>query len=67
MKELHTIWSTLLIINIFLINSTTYNYGQKLYGQLRKTVLSLTPKAMDQFKRPFAGSVRELYYVYRNI
>ena len=28
--------------------------------------LSLTPQAMcDQFKRPSAGSVRELYYIYR--
>ena len=40
--------------------------GQKLYGQLRKTALSLTQQAMhNQFKRPYAGSVRELYYIYR--
>ena len=39
----------------------------KLHGQLRKTVLSLTPQAMyNQFKRPSsAGSVRELYYIER--
>ena len=42
------------------------NYGQKLYGQLRKTALSLTPQAMhSQFKIPSAGSVREVYYIYR--
>ena len=41
--------------------SNMYNHGQKLYGQLRKTALSLTPQAMhNQFKRPSAGSVREL-------
>ena len=39
---------------------------KKLYGQLRKAALSLTPQAMyNQFKRPSAGSVRELYYIYR--
>ena len=38
----------------------------KLYGQLRKTALSLTPQAMyNQFKRPSAGSTRELCYIYR--
>ena len=43
-----------------------YNHGQKLYGQLRKTALSLSPQAMyNQFKRPSAWSVRELYYIYR--
>ena len=32
----------------------------------QKTSLSLTPQAMyNQFKRPSAGSVRELYYIYR--
>ena len=46
--------------------SQCYNYGKKLSGQLRKTVLSMTPQAMyNQFKRPSAGSVRELYYIYR--
>ena len=34
-----------------------YNHGQKLYGHLRKTALSMTPQAMyNQFKRPSAGS-----------
>ena len=43
-----------------------YNHGKKLSGQMRKTALSLTPQAMyNQFKRPYAGSVRELYYIYR--
>ena len=47
-------------------SSSSYNQGQKLHGQLRKTTLSLTPQAMNkQFKRPSAGSVRELYYIYR--
>ena len=37
----------------------SYNHGQKLYGQLRKTALSLTPQAMhNQFKRASARSVR---------
>ena len=32
-----------------------YNHEQKVYGQLRKTALSLTPQAMyKQFKRPSA-------------
>ena len=45
---------------------TNYNHGNKLYGQLPETALSLTPQAMyNQFKRPSAGSVRELYYIYR--
>ena len=44
----------------------TYDQGNKLSGQLRKTVLSMTPQAMyNQFKRPSVGSVRELYYIYR--
>ena len=43
-----------------------YNPGQKLWPKLRKTALSLTPQAMyNQFKRPSAGSVSELYYIYR--
>ena len=43
-----------------------YNHGQKLCGQLRKTALSLTPQAMhNPLKRQSAGSVRELYYIYR--
>ena len=42
------------------------NQGNKLSGQLRKTVLSLTPQAMyNHFKRPSAETVRELYYIYR--
>ena len=42
-----------------------YNQGQKLYGQLRKMAFSLTPQAMyNQFKRPYAGSIIELYYIY---
>ena len=33
----------------------------------QKTALCLTPQAMyNQFKRPSAGSVNELYYIYRN-
>ena len=33
-----------------------YNHGQKLYEQLRKRALSLTPQAMyNQFKRPLQG------------
>ena len=37
-------------------------HRQKLYGQLRKMALSLTPQAMhNQFKRISEGSVRELY------
>ena len=45
-----------------------YNHGQKLYGHLRKTALPLTPQALhNQFKSPSAGSVRELYYIYRKI
>ena len=44
-----------------------HNPGQKLWPKLRKTALSLTPQAMyNQFKRPSAGSVSELYYIYRN-
>ena len=43
-----------------------YNPGQKLWPKLRKTALSLTPQAMyNQFKRPSAGSVSELYYICR--
>ena len=43
-----------------------YNHGNKLSGQLRKTVLSITPQTMyNQFKRPSVASVRELYYIYR--
>ena len=43
-----------------------YNHGQNLYGQLRKTALSLTPQPMyNHFKRPSAGRARELYYIYR--
>ena len=48
----------------------TYNYGNKLSGQLRKTAMSLTltPQAMyNQFKRPSAGIVRELYYIYKDL
>ena len=38
----------------------------KNYGQLRKTVLSMTPQAMyKQFKRHSAGTVSELYHIYR--
>ena len=43
----------------------TYNPGQKLRPKLRKTALSLTPQEMyNQFKRPSAGSVSELYYIH---
>ena len=42
------------------------NQGQTLHGQLRKAMLTLTPQAMNnQFKRPSAGSGRELYYIYK--
>ena len=45
-----------------IIFSLIYNPGKK-YGQ---TALYLTPQAMyNQFKRPSAGSVRELYYIHR--
>ena len=38
----------------------------KNYGQPRKTALSFTPQAMyNQLKRPSAGNVSELYYIYR--
>ena len=43
-----------------------YNPGQNLWPKLRKTALYLTPQAMyNQFKRPSAGSVSELYYICR--
>ena len=55
-------------MNIYVCNQKQtfiYNQGQKLYGQLRKTALSLTPQAMcNQFKRPSTASVSELYYIY---
>ena len=39
---------------------------QKIMAKIAKTALSLTPQAMyNQFKRPSAGSVSELYYIYR--
>ena len=51
------------------LDRANYNQGNKLsgqpcfrisMGQLRKTVLSMTPQAMyNQFKRPSVGSVRE--------
>ena len=35
-------------------------------AKLQKMVLYLTPQAMyNQFKRPSAGTVSELYYIYR--
>ena len=44
----------------------SYNPGQKIWPKLRKTALYLTPQAMyNQFKRPYAGSVSELYCIYR--
>ena len=44
----------------------TYNQGQKLYGQLRKTVLSLTPQAMyNQFKRPCQVQDNFIIYLLR--
>ena len=43
-----------------------YNPGQKIWPKLRKTALYLKPQAMyNHFKRPSAGSVSELYYIYR--
>ena len=60
----HVIDITHVIIVFVLFN----NQGQKLHGELRKTVLFLTSQAMyNRFKRPSAGCVRELYYVYRKI
>ena len=51
---------------IFASNLCIYNPGQKLWPKLRKTALYLTPQAMyNQFKRPSAGSVSELYYICR--
>ena len=45
---------------------TNCNRGNKLSGQMRKTALCLTPQAMyNQFKRPSAASVSELYYICR--
>ena len=39
---------------------------KKLMAKRQKTTLCLTPQAMyNQFKRPSAGSVSELYYIYR--
>ena len=53
------------IFNVLCRLCTLYNQGQKLYGQLRKMALSLTTQAMhNQFKKPSAGTVRELYYIY---
>ena len=46
-------------------SSTSYNPGQKLCPKLRKMALYLAPQAMyNQFKRPSAGSVSDLYYIY---
>ena len=40
--------------------------GKKLMAKLLKMALYLTPQAMyNQFKRQSAGSVSELYYIYR--
>ena len=40
---------------------------ENLMANRQKTALCLTPQAMyNQFKRPSAGSVSELYYIYRN-
>ena len=39
---------------------------KKLMAKRQKTALCLTPQAMyNQFKRPSAGSVSELYYICR--
>ena len=39
---------------------------KKLMAKRQKTALCLTPQAMyNQFKRPSAGIVSELYYIYR--
>ena len=39
---------------------------KKLMAKRQKRALCLTPQAMyNQFKRPSAGSVSELYYIYR--
>ena len=47
-------------------NWAIYNRGNKLSGQMRKTAVCLTPQAMyNQFKRPSAASVSELYYICR--
>ena len=47
------------------INSETLM--ENLMANRQKTALCLTPQAMyNQFKRPSAGSVIELYHIYRN-
>ena len=54
------------IISKFL-NSTTVLIcdNHRLMAKRQKTELSLTPQAMyNQFKKPSAGSVSELYYIY---
>ena len=49
-----------------LMNQLEENINLQSWPKLRKTALSLTPQAMyNQFKRPSAGSVSELYYIYR--
>ena len=54
------------ILFIILTRKGLYNRGNKLSGQMRKTALCLTPQAMyNQFKRPSAASVSELYYICR--
>ena len=51
-------------LNFF--KNVTYNPGKKKMAKRKKMALSLTPQAMhNQFKRPSAGTVRELYYIYR--
>ena len=55
-----------LIRKIIYCPCPNYNRGNKLSGQMRKTALCLTPQAMyNQFKRPSAASVSELYYICR--
>ena len=40
---------------------------KKLMAKRQKTAMCLTPQAMySQFKRPSAGILSELYYIYRN-
>ena len=53
-------------INFYELRDVDLQSGKKLMAKLQKMVLYLTPQAMyNQFKRPSAGTVSELYYIYR--
>ena len=50
----------------YAISTNDLQSRTKMIWTTAKTALFLTPQAMyNQFKRPSAGSVRELYYIYR--